>query len=162
VAAEQITEWRPDLIAKYESEGGQNLPNYLFDGPYGKRSAGGVCQMLTRNWVSIAPTIDIDLEKFPVAGTATEFDQWRACWKLWVRDGYGPWTCCNAKLRRALEAGEVRSVSQQPVPPRPSRVVAAASVRPQRPAPPPDRIAAFNARLAASSDVYNAMPISFR
>lgn len=102
VAVAQTSEWRPDLIAAYESQGGQNVPNFKFDGPAGPHSAGGVCQMLTSTWQRIAPTVDIDIAKFPVAGSAPEFEQWQACWKLWAVEGYSPWTCCNPKLRQAL------------------------------------------------------------
>ncbi len=102
-------EFRADLIARLESEGGQNIPNYLYDGPNGKHTSGGVCQMNNPTWRWIAPTIDIDLEKFPVAGAASAHQQWQACWKLWSLRGYDPWTCpgCNPKLRKALaQAGE--------------------------------------------------------
>ena len=102
-------EFRADLIARLESEGGQNVPNFRYTGPNGKYTAGGVCQMTNTTWRRIAPLIDIDITKFDVAGAASEFDQWRACWKLWSIDGYKPWTCdgCNPKLRKALaQAGE--------------------------------------------------------
>src|SRR5215471_16846572 len=102
IASAQTTEWRPDLIAKYESDGGKNEPNFRFDGVYGRHSAGATCQMLTSTYLSVAPTIDIDVVKFPVLGTLDEFTQWRVCWKLWSIRGYEPWTCCNPKLRRAL------------------------------------------------------------
>jgi hypothetical protein len=102
-------EFRADLIARLESDGGQNIPNFRYTGPGGKYTAGGVCQMTNTTWRRIAPLIDIDITKFDVAGAASEFDQWRACWKLWSLDGYKPWTCdgCNPKLRKALaQAGE--------------------------------------------------------
>ncbi len=102
-------EFRADLIARYESDGGRNVPNFRYDGPHGKFTAGGPCQMTNTTWRRIAPLIDIDITKFDVAGAASEFDQWRACWKLWSVDGYKPWTCdgCNPKLRKALaQAGE--------------------------------------------------------
>ncbi len=102
-------EFRADLIARYESEGGQNVPNFRYDGPNGKYTAGGPCQMTNTTWRRIAPLIDIDITKFDVAGAASEFDQWRACWKLWSLEGYKAWTCngCNPKLRKALaDAGE--------------------------------------------------------
>ncbi len=108
-AAAAADEFRADLIARLESEGGQNIPNYLYDGPHGKHTSGGVCQMNNPTWRWVAPMIDIDITKFDVAGTASAFDQWRACWKLWSLRGYDPWTCpgCNPKLRKALaQAGE--------------------------------------------------------
>jgi hypothetical protein len=137
-------EWRPDLIAMYESSGGQNVPNFRFDGPRGPHSAGGVCQMLTHTWERIAPTIDIDIVKYPVAGSAPEFDQWRACWKLWSVEGYSPWTCCNAKLRQALAR---RGMDASPV-----RKV---STKEKRAEPSDDKVASFSSRLAANSDVYH-------
>lgn len=152
--------WRPDLIAAYESNGGQNIPNFRFDGVRGTHSAGGVCQMLTHTWERVAPTIDIDMVKFPVAGAASEFDQWRACWKLWSMEGYVPWTCCNTKIRAALERAGVDAV-----PPRrvqsatASRSGAARSVATQASGKSPEtqsRVEWYSARLAASSDVYHA------
>lgn len=143
-AAAQVTEWRPDLVAAYESEGGKNIPNFKFDGVRGTYSAGGVCQMLTHTWERIAPTIDIDIVKFPVAGAATEFDQWRACWKLWSVEGYRPWICCNDKLRHAL-AGRV---TDAPTPIR--RATAETKAKPID-----DRVAILMSRLAANSDVYH-------
>jgi hypothetical protein len=141
-------EWRPDLIAMYESSGGQNIPNFLFDGVRGTHSAGGVCQMLSQTWKWIAPTIDIDIVKFPVAGAASEFDQWRACWKLWDVEGYRPWTCCNAKLRQALEREGVGAS--------PTRRVPSANQTKEKPqAPGAAKVASYNARLMASSDVYH-------
>lgn len=136
---------RIDLIKKYESAGGQNIPNFLFDGPYGRHSAGGVCQMLTSKWQRIAPTIDIDIVKFPVAGSAPEFVQWQACWKLWATEGYVPWTCCNAKLRQALAAHESTPAV------RPAHNTKEAS--PKNPEPIRDKVAVYNDRLAASSAV---------
>jgi hypothetical protein len=145
-------EFRADLIAKYESGGGQNIPNWKFDGPWGRYSAGGVCQMLTHTWERVAPTIDIDIVKFPVAGAASEFDQWRACWKLWTLEGYGPWTCCNVKLRQALDRGGLETAA----PPR--RTPPSQQIKEKSAAPPEnDRVALYSARLAASSDVYNIM-----
>lgn len=141
-------EWRPDLVAMYESEGGKNIPNFKFDGPRGTYSAGGVCQMLTHTWQRVAPTIDIDIVKFPVAGAAPEFDQWRACWKLWSVEGYSPWTCCNAKLRQALER---RGTDAPPI----RRVPSTMATKEKRPEPSDDKAAAFRARLAANSDVYH-------
>jgi hypothetical protein len=143
VALGQTDEWRPDLIAKYESEGGQNIPNFRFDGPQGPHSAGGVCQMLTHTWERIAPTIDIDVAKFPVAGAATEFDQWRACWKLWTVEGYTPWICCNARLRqvlgrRGVDATPTRKTSGE-----------------RRADSIDDKVAVLGARLTANSDVYH-------
>jgi hypothetical protein len=151
----QTTEWRPDLIAAYESDGGKNVPNFLFDGPGGTHSAGGVCQMLTHTWQRVAPSIDIDIIKFPVAGSAPEFMQWQACWKLWSVEGYAPWTCCNAKLRRVLQQG---GPDPSPTERRASTVVPANEKLRSAAA---GRVAAFNERLSASSDVYHAMPIDF-
>lgn len=144
----QTAEWRPDLIAMYESSGGQNVPNYLFDGPGGTHSAGGVCQMLTHTWETVAPTIDIDVVKFPVAGAASEFDQWRACWKLWTVAGYRPWTCCNAKLRQALDR---QGTDHSPI----RRVPSVAPTKEKSVEQSDDKVTAFSARLAASSDVYH-------
>jgi hypothetical protein len=160
-------EWRPDLIAMYESAGGQNIPNFRFDGPRGPHSAGGVCQMLTHTWERVAPTIDIDIAKFPVAGAATEFDQWRACWKLWATEGYGPWACYNAKLREALATegygpwtcynGKIReALARRGMGASPARRVP--SVKPTKeelPSPSDDKVSVFSTRLAANSDVYH-------
>ncbi len=97
-------EFRADLIAMYESDGGRNIPNGRYDV---RHTAGGVCQMTNETWREVAPTIDIDLHKFPNAGSASEHQQWQACWKLHALRGNQPWTCCNPKLRKALaQAGE--------------------------------------------------------
>jgi hypothetical protein len=106
-ADEAAAVWRPDIVALYESAGGQNVPNYRYDGPHGHYTGGGPCQMTNTNWRRIAPTIDIDLAKFPTAGTASEHQQWQACWKLWSLDGYSPWTCCNSPLRKALRQARI-------------------------------------------------------
>lgn len=152
-APAQTSEWRPDLVAAYESDGGKNVPNFAFDGPTGTHSAGGVCQMLTSTWLRIAPTVDIDVAKFPVAGAAPEFEQWRACWKLWSVEGYAPWTCCNARLRRAL-GNETASIGR--------RATSASSSK-EKPAERPKNAAElFYDRLAAPSDVYHAAPIALR
>jgi hypothetical protein len=151
VARGQTDEWRPDLIAKYESSGGQNIPNWKFDGPQGRHSAGGVCQMLTHTWERVAPTIDIDIVKFPVAGAASEFDQWRACWKLWTLDGYDPWTCCNSQLRAVLQHGETISAATVR-----RSSTAAVVVRGRKLADPnDDKVSVAAARLTANSDVYH-------
>lgn len=92
-------EWRPDLIARYESDGGRNIPNFRYDETH---TAGGVCQMTNTTWREIAPTIDIDIVKFPNAGSASEHQQWQACWKLHAVRGNQPWTCCNKTLARHL------------------------------------------------------------
>jgi len=94
-------EWRPDLIARYESDGGRNIPNFRYDS---RHTAGGVCQMTDETWREVAPTVDIDLTKFPNAGSASEHQQWQACWKLHALRGNQPWTCCNAQLRKALNS----------------------------------------------------------
>lgn len=124
-------EWRPDLIARYESDGGRNVANFLYDGPNGHYTAGGVCQMTDTTWRRIAPTIDIDIDKFPNAGSASEHMQWQACWKLWSIDGYSPWTCCNKKLRQAL-------ATPASLPPRePTRELVRPAEAPAAPAPTP-------------------------
>jgi hypothetical protein len=104
--------------------------------------------MLTHTWERIAPTIDIDIVKFPVAGAASKFDQRRACWKLWAVEGYGPWTCCNAKLREALAR-----LGMGASPPR--RIPSADPTKEKPPAPSEDKVSVFSARLAANSDVYH-------
>jgi hypothetical protein len=109
-------EWRPDLIARAESDGGRNIPNFKYDGPGGHYTAGGVCQMTDTTWRRVAPTVDIDIEKFPNAGSASEHMQWQACWKLWSINGYSPWTCCNPKLRRALATSTAAMPSREPAP----------------------------------------------
>jgi hypothetical protein len=118
--ADEFREFRANM-ARYESDGGQNIPNFRYTGPGGKHTAGGVCQMTNTTWRRIAPLIDIDITKFDVAGAASEFDQWRVCWKLWSLEGYKPWTCdgCNPKLRKALAAatGDQRHDSQPVIPP---------------------------------------------
>ena len=101
-ALAQDLPWNPTLIAKYESAGGRNLPNFEYDGPYGRHSAEGPCQMLRSTWLEIAPTVDIDIVKFPTAGAAPEHQQWQACFKLFAMRGYDPWSCCNERLRKAL------------------------------------------------------------
>lgn len=146
--------WRPDLIAALESDGGKNIPNWKFDGAYGPHSAGGVCQMLTSTYLGVAPTIDIDVAKFPVLGTLDEFTQWRVCWKLWTMRGYEPWTCrgCNSKLRNVLE-------NRGLAPSRPERhheAPRAVTTQTSGKAPEPQsRVEWYSARLAASSDVYD-------
>jgi hypothetical protein len=146
--------WRPDLIAAYESEGGQNVPNFKFDGPYGTHSAGGVCQMLTSTYLGVAPTIDIDVVKFPVLGTLDKFTQWRVCWKLWSLRGYEPWTCsgCNSKLRKVLESHGIEHARHEG---RHEAARAVATTSGKSPEPQ-TRIEWYSARLAASSDVYHA------
>ena len=155
-AVEQFRNGPGRTIAAFESEGGKNIPNFMFDGPKGRRSAGGPCQMLTSTWLRVARMIDIDVEKFSVSGAADEFTQWRVCWKLWTLEGYNPWTCdgCNSKLRHLL-----RSNGESPVPvrreataPPPKQAVA------EKPPVDEPKVSAFFARLSASSDVYNAMP----
>jgi hypothetical protein len=114
---ELIQEWHPELIARYESLGGKNVPNYRYDGPGGRHSAAGACQMTDTNWQRVAPTIGIDIQTYRIAGTASEFDQWRACYQLWVLDGYDPWTCCNPVLRQIFGASESpRATNREPLP----------------------------------------------
>ncbi len=141
-------EWRPDLIAMYESSGGQNIPNYRFDGVRGPHSAGGVCQMLTHTWEWVAPMIDIDIQKYGVAGSAPVDVQWQVCWKLWTIRGYDPWTCCNPKLRQALAR---RGMDAAPI----RRVASVTSIREKPAGSSEDRVSSFSARLAASSDVFH-------
>lgn len=151
--------WRPDLIAAYESAGGQNIPNFLYDGPRGHRTAGGACQMTNTTWLRIAPTIDIDIVKFPVAGAASEFQQWQACWKLWSVDGYQPWICCNGRLREALGAlfdSPSRQARRAATAPRSGAARAVATQTSGKSPEPQTRVEWYSARLAASSDVYHA------
>ena len=105
--------------------------------------------MLTSTWLRVAKSLDIDTAKFPAAGAADEFTQWRACWKLWSVEGYTPWTCggCNNKLRKVLGTSDVAKRLEE-MPPA------------EKPKHEMTRVEAFNARLAASSDVYSAMPIA--
>ena len=99
LAAEELSETPlGTLIIQYES-GGHNDPNFRYDS---KHTAGGICQMTDTNWRRVAPTIDIDLVKFPNAGSASEHAQKQACWKLLAMDGVSPWTCCNKQLREYL------------------------------------------------------------
>jgi hypothetical protein len=97
------------LIVQDES-GGHNVPNFRYDKHH---TAGGKCQMTNETWRRIAPTIDIDLEKFPNAGSASEFQQNQACWKLLATDGVWPWTCCNKQLRDHLNQRPQLVVNQQ-------------------------------------------------
>lgn len=145
----EMQEWRPDLIAKYESTGGQNVPNWKFDGVRGPHSAGGACQMLTSTYLPVAKSIDIDIEKFPVLGTLNEFDQWRVCWKLWSTKGYEPWTCCNTRLKKVLSGDSVNVTRHAPV-------------NKRKTDQPPEQADAFLTRFSASSDIYHVMPIASR
>jgi hypothetical protein len=117
-------------IVYYES-GGLNVPNFRYDR---KHTAGGVCQMTKTNWERIAPTIDIDIVKFPNAGSASWHQQNQACWKLLETDGVNPWTCCNKDLKAYLAEHPVAAV---PFPGERARTAAARtqteSVEPVRP-----------------------------
>jgi hypothetical protein len=99
LAAEEFSQTPIGSLIVQDESGGENIPNFRYDA---KHTAGGLCQMTNETWRRVAPTIDIDLEKFPNAGSASRFMQNQACWKLLAMDGVAPWTCCNKQLREHL------------------------------------------------------------
>jgi hypothetical protein len=98
--------FRPDLICQYESAGCQNIPNFRFDATH---SAQGPAQITTTDWRRYAPMVDIDINKWPSAGTAPAFMQWQVAFRMYAARGYEPWTCCNTRLRAALGSPRVGS-----------------------------------------------------
>lgn len=103
LAAQSSLPWMPALVMQHESHGGQNDPNFRYDS---KHTAGGIFQIVDTTWRRVAPTVDIDIEKFPNAGSASDHQQKQVAWKLWATEGYWPWTCCNPPLRKVLRSIE--------------------------------------------------------
>jgi len=95
-----------ELVMKYESEGGRNIPNFRFDRTH---TAGGRFQITDTNWRHYAPMVDIDIDKWPNAMSAPEHLQGQVFGIMWAKEGATPWTCCNEKLKSILDTESPRS-----------------------------------------------------
>ena len=88
-----------DLIAQFESGGGQNIPNYRFDA---RHTAFGPWQVTDSNWKSIAPKVGIDLSQYPTTRSAPVDMQRKVAQHLYDTEGYAPWAPYNPKLASAI------------------------------------------------------------
>jgi hypothetical protein len=89
------------LIQRYESRGGQNIPNYRFDAGH---TAQGYYQITNQNWRKIAPRLGITA---PNAMAASHEEQTRVALALMRESGMGNWTRYNDRLKAAMARGEV-------------------------------------------------------
>jgi hypothetical protein len=87
-----------DLIKRYESVGGHNIPNYRFDR---RHTAGGLYQITDTDWLEIAPTVGVDLNTWPNAMSAPEIVQGQVAGKMWKLRGCMPWAPFNPNLAAA-------------------------------------------------------------
>src|SRR3954468_15982993 len=87
-----------NLIMRYESRGGQNIPNFRFDSGH---TAQGYFQITNSTWRSVAPQVGIDLNQYPSAMKAPFGVQQLAAAGLYQNRGLQDWTCdgCNMKIR---------------------------------------------------------------
>ncbi len=100
LSAQEFAETAPgQVIAKYESDGGRNIPNFAFDPVH---TAGGHFQITDTNWQHYAQALGIDLSTYPNAMSAPEQLQGQVAGKMWAEQGFMPWSCCNKQLREHL------------------------------------------------------------
>lgn len=88
------------LIFKYESAGGQNIPNFRFDPTH---TAQGQYQITNSTWKDWAPQVGVDLGKYPNAMSAPpEVQEQVARWG-YENHGWSPWAPFNPRLTAALQ-----------------------------------------------------------
>lgn len=87
------------VIMKYESNGGQNIPNYRYDAQH---TAGGYFQITDTNWRSYGPRLGIDTNKYPNAMSAPYPVQEAVAKQMYSEQGFQPWAPYNPALARAV------------------------------------------------------------
>jgi hypothetical protein len=101
LCAEEFSETpQGELIMRYESAGGRNIPNFRFDPIH---TAGGRFQITDTNWLHYAKQLSIDTDRYPNAMSAPEQLQGQVAGKMWAEQGFMPWDCCNAQFREHLK-----------------------------------------------------------
>lgn len=94
---------------KYESGGGQNIPNAQGSG------ATGVNQITGQTWRETAPKVGVDITRYPTAMSAPVAMQNVVAQQLFKERGTQPWTDFNPKLAKAIgvQPGTVPPPMQQ-------------------------------------------------
>lgn len=128
--AQAVSDWRGDpvmaTICRDES-GCRNIPNYRYDDSH---TAGGKWQITDTNWRAYAPQLDIDLIKYPNAGSAPEDLQGQVGFLMKAREGILPWVPYNARLRRDLHMAGTAAAKSVHVDQTPDPVAPTAAVPP--------------------------------
>lgn len=94
-----------EYIKRYESMGGQNVMNYMYQQDPQRRTASGPWQITASNFHEYGRRLGIDTTQWQYAMDAPENVQEQIAEAMYQEQGFAPWAPYNQALARALRYG---------------------------------------------------------